>query len=105
LIIDENIGAQLDCSPHMMPPLESGLPNAGYRGGMGCEKVPAWQFLGEVVKVDGRGILDQTPNGVSPVYTVDVVKQTEQEIGRSVGPGDVVLNSSRYVDPYDTNLP
>jgi hypothetical protein len=30
LIVDENTGAQFDCPPHMMPPLGSGLPNAGY---------------------------------------------------------------------------
>jgi hypothetical protein len=34
---------------------------------MTCEKVPAWQFMGEVVKVDSRRILDQAPNGVSPI--------------------------------------
>jgi kynurenine formamidase len=101
LIVDENTAAQLDCPPHMMPPLESGLPNAGYWGSMTCEKVPAWQFMGEVVRVDGRGILDQAPNGVSPTYTVDMIRQAEQEIGRSVGPGDVVLYWSRYVDLYD----
>jgi kynurenine formamidase len=85
----------------MMPPLESGLPNAGYWGTMTCDEVPAWQFMGEVVKVDGRRILDQAPNGVSPAYTVDMVRQAEQEIGRSVGPGDVVLYWSGYVDKYD----
>lgn len=101
LIVDENTAAQLDCPPHMMPPLESGLPNAGYWGSLTCDKVPAWQFLGEVVRVDGRKILDQAPNGVSPIYTIDMIKQAEQEIGRSVGPGDVVLYWSRYVDEYD----
>jgi kynurenine formamidase len=101
LIVDENTGAQLDCPPHMMPPLESGLPNAGYWGTMTCEKVPVWQLMGEAVKVDGRAILDQAPNGVSPVYTVDMIKRAEGEIGRSVGPGDVVLYWSGYVDRYD----
>ena len=70
-------------------------------GNMTCDKVPAWQFMGEVVKVDGRRILDQAPNGVSPIFTVDMIKQTEQEIGRSLGAGDVVLYWSRYVDQYD----
>jgi kynurenine formamidase len=101
LIVDENTGAQLDCPPHMMPPLESGLPNAGYWGSMSCEKVPIWQFMGEVVKVDGREILDQAPDGVSPVYSVDMIKAAEQALGREVGPGDVVLYWSGYVDKYD----
>ena len=43
----------------MMPPQGSGLPNAGYWGELTCDKLPVWQLLGEVVKVDGRGILDQ----------------------------------------------
>src|SRR3712207_7227537 len=51
-------------------------------GAMTCDKVPVWQLLGEVVKVDGRQILDQAPNGVSPVYTVDMIRRAEQEIGR-----------------------
>lgn len=101
LIVDENTGAQLDCPPHMMPPLTSGLPNAGYWGTMTCEQVPVWQFMGEVVKIDGRRILDQAPNGISPAYTVDMVRQTEQEIGRDVRAGDVVLYWSGYVDRYD----
>src|SRR3712207_3833304 len=70
-------------------------------GAMTCDKVPVWQLLGEVVKVDGRQILDQAPNGVSPVYTVDMIRRAEQEIGRGVGPGDVVLYWSGYVDRYD----
>ena len=57
--------------------------------------------MGEVVKVDGRRILDQAPNGVSPIFTVDMIKQTEQELGRSLGAGDAVLYWSRYVDLYD----
>ena len=101
LIVDENTAAQIDCPPHMMPPQDSGLPNAGYWGSMTCDKVPVWQFLGEVVKVDGRGILDQAANGVSPVYTVDMLKRVEQDLGRSFGPGDVVLYWSRYDDLYD----
>ena len=101
LIVDENTGTQLDCPPHMMPSQDSGLPNSGYWGSMTCDKVPAWQFVGEVVKIDGRKILDQAPNGASPVFTVDMVKKTEGEIGRSLAPGDVVLYWSRYDDQYD----
>lgn len=73
LIVDENTGPQLDCPPHMMPPLGNGLPNSGYWGTLTCDKVPIWQFLGETVRIDGR----------------------------SFAPGDVVLYWSRYVDNYD----
>src|ERR671932_847994 len=101
LIVDENTGTQIDCPPHMMPPQDSGLPNAGYWGSMTCDKVPVWQFLGEVVKVDGRQILDQAPNGVSPVFTVDMIKKVESDIGRGLAFGDVVLYWSPYDDTYD----
>jgi kynurenine formamidase len=85
----------------MMPPQDSGLPNSGYWGDMTCDKIPPWQFAGEVVRVDGRQILDQAPNGVSPIFTVDMIKKAESEIGRSLGTGDVVLYWSRYDDAYD----
>ena len=101
LIVDENTGAQLDCPPHMMPPLESGLPNAGYWGTMTCEKVPVWQFLGEAVRVDGRKILDQAPNGVSPIYTIDMIKQAEQEIGRSLAPATWCSTGAATSTEYD----
>ena len=101
LIVDENTGPQLDCPPHMMPPLGSGLPNSGYWGTLTCDKVPIWQFLGETVRIDGRKILDKAPKGVSPIFTIDMLKKTESEIGRSFAPGDVVLYWSRYVDNYD----
>ncbi|RMF91442.1 MAG: hypothetical protein D6736_05170 [Nitrospinota bacterium] len=104
LLVDENTATQLDCPTHMMPPQESGLPNSGYWGDLTCDKVAAWQFLGEVVKIDGRKILDQAPNGVSPLFTVEMVKATEQSY-RPLQPGDAVLYWSGYDDKYDLPLP
>lgn len=101
LLVDENTATQLDCPPHMMPPQASGLPNAGYWGEMTCDKVPVWQLMGEVVKIDGRGILDQAEPGTSPIYTVDMIKAAEREIGRDLKPGDAVLYWARYNDAYD----
>lgn len=104
LIVDENTGTQADCPPHMMPPQESGLPNAGYWGFMTCDKVPAWQFVGEVFKIDARSILDQAPNGVSPIITIDMVKAAEKAY-RPMRAGDAVLYWSGYDDKYDKPLP
>lgn len=101
IIVDNDTGTQLDCPPHMMPEQTTGLPNAGYWGHLTCEEVPAWQFLGAVVKVDGRDILDQASNGESPVYTVEMIKETEQAIGRDIGPGDALIYWSGYDDKYD----
>src|SRR3712207_1532919 len=80
LIVDENTATQLDCPPHMMPPQDSGLPNAGYWGNLTCDKLPVWQLAGEVVKVDGRSILDQAPNGVSPIFTIEDRKSTRLKL-------------------------
>ncbi|MBI3989195.1 MAG: cyclase family protein [candidate division NC10 bacterium] len=104
LIVDENTATQIDCPPHMMPTQDSGLPNAGYWGFMTCDKVPAWQWVGEVFKVDARSILDQAPNGVSPIITVDMVKAAERA-WRPLWPGDAVLYWSGYDDKYDLPMP
>ncbi len=104
ILLDENTATQMDCPPHMMPPLETGLPNAGYWGSFTCDKVPIWQFLGEVVKVDARSILDQAPNGVSPLITVDMIKAAERAY-RELRPGDALLFWSGYDDKYDKPLP
>ncbi|MEX0958846.1 MAG: cyclase family protein [Burkholderiales bacterium] len=100
LLIDNDTALQLDCPPHMMPPLDSGLPNAGYWGSMTCDKAPVWQMMGETVKVDGRSILDKTGAFESPVFTVDQVKAAERAIGRSIGAGDAVLYWSGYNDKH-----
>jgi len=98
IIVDNDTATQIDCPPHMMADQDSGLPNAGYWGSMTCDLVPVWQFAGEVVKVDGRSILDQAPNGTSPVFTVDMVKAAEQRIGRDLERGDALIYWSTYDD-------
>ena len=97
-VIDLSPTVQFDCPPHMMADQDTGLPNSGYWGFMTCDKVPAWQMVGQVVKVDGRGIYDQAPAGQSPVFTVQMVEQTEKELGRELRPGDAVLYWSHYND-------
>lgn len=101
LIVDNDTGTQLDCPPHMMPKQESGLPNAGYWGFMTCDKLPAWQLVGQVVRIDGRKILGQAPNGISPIFTVDMIKQAEKALGRDLSAGDAVLYWSGYDDKHD----
>ncbi|MBQ43794.1 MAG: hypothetical protein CME15_15200 [Gemmatimonadetes bacterium] len=104
LLIDENTATQTDCPPHMMPPQESGMPNANYYGNRTCDEVPVWGWVGEVFKIDGRSVLDSAPNGVSPLFTVDMVKAAEQT-RRPLRPGDAVLYWSGYVDAYDLPMP
>jgi kynurenine formamidase len=98
IIVDNDTTTQLDCPPHMMAHQDSGLPNAGYWGFLTCDKLPAWQLVGQVVKIDGRAIYDQAPNGQSPIFTVDMVKQAEQALGRDLTRGDAVIYWSSYND-------
>jgi kynurenine formamidase len=104
LIVDENTANQIDCPPHMMPPQESALPNAGYWGSMTCDKVPIAQWLGEVFRIDARRILDQAPNGMSPIITKEMVEAAEKA-HRSIRPGDAVIYWSGFDDKYDLPMP
>lgn len=60
--------------------------------------------MGEVFKIDGRDILDQAPNGTSPLFTVDMVTRAESA-KRSLQPGDAVLYWSGYDDIRDRPHP
>ena len=104
LLIDENTATQTDCPPHMMAPQESGLPNAHYYGSLTCDEVPAWGWVGEVFKIDSREILDEAPNGSSPLITLDRVTAAERAY-RPFRPGDAVLYWSGYDDSYDGPVP
>ncbi len=104
IILDENTATQMDTPAHMMPPQHSGLPNAHYWGELTVEKVPAWQLVGEVFKIDGRSMLDRAPPGVSPLFTMDQVKAAEAS-HRPMEPGDAVLYWSGYDDRHDRAAP
>ncbi len=104
IMLDENTATQTDCPPHMMPPQDSGLPNAHYYGDRTCDEVPAWGWIGEAFKIDGRNILDQAANGVSPLFTVKQIKAAERK-HRPLRPGDAVLYWSGYDDKHDAPLP
>jgi kynurenine formamidase len=104
ILLDENTATQTDTPAHMMAPQNSGLPNAHYWGGLTADKVPVWQFLGEVYRIDGRDLLNKAANGVSPLFTLDRVKAAEQG-RRPMRPGDAALYWSGYDDAYDKPLP
>ncbi len=104
IMLDENTGTQTDCPPHMMPPQESGLPNAHYYGSLTCDRVPAWGWVGEVFKIDGRDILDKAPDGSSPLFSVQMIKQAEAN-RRPLQPGDAALYWSGYDDIRDRPQP
>lgn len=104
LVMDGNVGTQLDVPPHSIPLPDSNLPNAGLVGRMFTDKVAAWQFGGEACVVDCRDLLDAAPNGTSPLVKKERVIAWEQK-NRPLGPGDVVLFRSDYTDKYFRPFP
>lgn len=104
LTIDGNTGTQLDVPPHSVARPELNFPNSGPFGNAFLETIEPWQFCGEACVVDIRRLLDQAPDGVSPLVRADEVKQFEEQ-HRPVGFGDVVLFRSDYTDTYYRPFP
>lgn len=104
LLIDGNTGTQLDVPPHSVARPELKREKSSPLGFATIEKTEPWQFGGEACVVDVRDLLDQAPNGVSPLVTAEHVKRFEQA-HRQVQFGDVVLFRSDYTDHYYRPLP
>ncbi len=103
-LIDEHTGTQLDCPAHFIPPEGSGMPFAGPMGKMTCDKIAPAQWMGPAVVIDVRSILDQAPNGKSPIITPKMVQDWEAKNG-ALKSGDVVLFYSGYSDRYYKPFP
>jgi kynurenine formamidase len=103
-VIDEHTGTQTDCPAHFIPPEGSGMPFAGPMGKMTCDKVPPSQWMGPAAVIDVRSVLDQAPNGKSPVITPKMVQDWEAKNG-ALKAGEVVLFYSEYSDKYYKPFP
>ncbi len=104
LLIDGNTGTQLDVPPHSVARPELKRAKSGLLGLLFTDKVEAWQFGGEACVVDVRDLLDQAPNGVSPLVRPEHVRRFEKQ-HRQLRFGDVVLFRSDYTDRYYQPLP
>jgi kynurenine formamidase len=104
LTLDGNTGTQIDVPPHSIPRPGSNLPHAGPLGAVYTDKVPAWQYCGEACVIDLRKLLDQAPNGVSPLVKASHV-QAWEKAHRPVRFGDVVLLRSDYTNIYYAPFP
>ena len=103
-VIDEHTGTQLDCPAHFIPPEGSGMPFAGPMGKMTCDKMNPAQWMGPAAVIDVRAILDQAPNGKSPIITPQMVRDWEAKNG-ALRAGDIVLFHSGYSDKYYKPFP
>ncbi|MEQ9379415.1 MAG: cyclase family protein [Pirellulales bacterium] len=104
LLIDGNTGTQLDVPPHSVARPELNREKSGPFGLAYTDKIEPWQFGGEACVVDVRDLLDQAPNGVSPLFGPERVERFEEQY-RPVHFGDVVLFRSDYTDRYFQPLP
>jgi isatin hydrolase len=103
-VIDEHTGTQLDCPAHFIPPEGSGMPFASPMGKMTCDKMNPAQWMGPAAVIDVRAILDQAPNGKSPIITPQMIRDWEAKNG-ALQPGEVVLFYSGYSDKYYKPFP
>ena len=104
LVIDGNTATQLDAPPHSVARPDLNRPKSGPPGLAWTDKLEAWQFGGEACVIDVRDLLDQAPNGVSPLVLRKHVERFEQR-HRRVQFGDVVLFRSDYSDTYYRPFP
>ncbi len=104
LVIDGNTGTQLDVPPHSVARPDLNREKSGPFGLSYTDQIEPWQFGGEACIVDVRDLLDQAPNGISPLVTLEHVERFESE-HRQVGFGDVVLFRSDYTDHYYQSFP
>ena len=104
LQIDGNTGTQIDVPPHSIPRPGSGLKNAGPLGLEYTDQTPAWKLVGEACVIDVTSLLDQAPNGVSPLIKKEHIIAWEKKY-RPLGQGDIVLLRSDYSDRYYKPMP
>lgn len=104
LLIDGNTGTQMDVPPHSVARPELKREKSGPLGLAYTDTIDAWQFGGEACVVDVRDLLDQAPNGVSPLVKAEHIERFERQ-HRAVRFGDVVLLRSDYTDKYYRPFP
>lgn len=99
LVIDGNTGTQLDVPPHSVARPDLKRPKSGPFGLAYTDKIEPWQFGGEACVIDVRDLLNQAPNGISPLVSREHVQRFEQQ-HRQLRFGDVALFRSDYTDRY-----
>ena len=96
ITLDENTGTQLDAPAHG--------PVSGQTAQITPDRLPPWGFVGEACVIDVSQLLDDAPDGYSPLILKEHILAWEKE-HRPLGPGDVVLFRSGYTDRYYLPLP
>ena len=107
LTIGEHTGTHFDAPTHAIPPSNSGLPHANEWGDVYGEMVPIEKMQGALAVVDARETREtEKRNGISPLITLDFLKQWESEHGQ-FQPGEVVAlltGWDEFYVPYPEGL-
>src|SRR4051794_29522961 len=100
LTIGEHTGTHFDAPTHAIPPSDSGLPYANEWGDVYGEMVPLDKFQGPLAVVDARSLREGPQrDGISPLITLDFLKQWEETHGE-FRPGDVVALLTAWDEFY-----
>jgi isatin hydrolase len=90
LLMDEHTGTHFDAPSHFIPPVDSGLDNAGAEAACTTDRVPLEQLLGPAAVVDVSDLSGTGAPGTSPRIEADRLVRWESEHGR-FEENDVVL--------------
>lgn len=96
---EEHLGTHFDAPAHVIPPPDSGQPDAGPAGDLTTDRVPFDRFHGPALVIDCTSFLDQAPGGVSPVIPKEHLISWEAVHGR-IEPRSCVLLRTDYTDRY-----
>jgi isatin hydrolase len=106
MIHDDHTGTHCDAPAHQVPPVESGLPNAGPMGKVTLEQLDPRHMMGPACVIDCTDLLAEVDRSVkrSPVITREKVEAWEKQHGQ-LREGDVVLFRTTWTELYYKQFP
>ena len=106
MITDDHTGTHCDTPAHMIPPVESGLPNSGAEATITAEQLDLTKMIGPACVIDCTDLLEEVDRSIkhSPVITKEKIEAWEQDHGE-IKKGDIVLFKTTWTDLYYKEFP
>ena len=106
MVTDDHTGTHCDSPSHQIPPVESGLPNAGPMSSVTVEQLDLRKMMGPACVIDCTDLLAQVDRSVqhSPIITREKIEAWEKEHGE-LKKGDIVLFRTTWTDRYYKEFP
>ena len=97
MVHDDHTGTHCDAPAHQVPPIESGLPNAGPMATVTVEQLEPRHMMGPACVIDCTDLLVEVDRSVprSPLITREKVEAWEKQHGSPVSEHNVVLTTTR----------